>query len=78
MSSTIPTVETDTEDGDDRLVVHESKRHGPDRRITYEPRVCGGYVKRVTAWRESIGGWHETGREIVENLAVETPAGFDE
>jgi len=78
MSSTIPTVETDTEDGDDRLVVHESKRHGPDRRITYEPRACGGYVKRVTAWRESIGGWHETGREIVENLAVETPAGFDE
>jgi hypothetical protein len=78
MSSTIPTVETDTEDGDDRLVVHESKRHGPDRRITYEPRACGGYVKRVTAWRESIGGWHETGREIVENLAVEPPEGFGE
>jgi len=78
MSSTIPTVEVETEDADDRLVVHESKRHGPDRRITYEPRARGGYVKTVTAWRESIGGWHETGREIVENLAVETPAGFDE
>jgi hypothetical protein len=78
MSSTIPTVETDTEDGDDRLVVHESKRHGPDRRITYEPRARGGYVKITIVWRESIGGWHETGREIVENLAVETPAGFDE
>jgi len=78
MSSTIPTVEAGTEDGDDRLIVHESKRHGPDRRITYEPRARGGYTKIVTAWRESIGGWHETGREIVENLAVETPAGFDE
>jgi len=78
MSSTIPTVETDTEDGDDRLVVHESKRHGPDRRIIYEPRPRGGYVKRVTAWRESIGGWHETGREIVETLAVEPPGGFGE
>jgi len=78
MSSTIPTVETDTEDGDDRLVVHESKRHGPDRRIIYEPRPRGGYVKTTTAWRESIGGWHETGREIVETLAVEPPAGFDE
>ncbi|AFH22850.1 hypothetical protein OSG_eHP36_00115 [environmental Halophage eHP-36] len=78
MSSTIPAVEAGTEDGDERLVVHESKRHGPDRRITYEPRARGGYTKRVTAWRESIGGWHETGREIVENLAAETPAGFDE
>jgi len=78
MSSTIPTVEGGTEDGDDRLVVHESKRHGPDRRIIYEPRARGGYTKTVTAWRESIGAWHETGREIVENLAVETPAGFDE
>jgi len=78
MSSTIPTVEAGTEDDDDRLVVHESKRHGPDRRIIYEPRPRGGYVKRVTAWRESIGAWHETGHEIVENLAVETPAGFDE
>jgi len=78
MSSTIPTVEAGTEDGDDRLVVHESKRHGPDRRIIYEPRPRGGYVKRVTAWRDSINDWHETGREIVETLAVETPAGFDE
>jgi len=78
MSSTIPTVEVETEDDDDRLVVHESKRHGPDRRIIYEPRARGGYTKTVTAWRESIGAWHETGHEIVENLAVETPAGFDE
>jgi len=78
MSSTIPTVEAGTEDGDERLVLHESKRHGPDRRIIYEPRSRGGYTKTVTAWRESIGGWHETGREIVEHLAVETPAGFDE
>jgi len=78
MSSTIPTVEAGTEDGDERLVVHESKRHGPDRRITYEPRARGGYVKTTTAWRDSINDWHETGREIVENLAVETPAGFDE
>jgi len=78
MSSTIPTVEAGTEDGDDRLVVHESKRHGPDRRIIYEPRARGGYTKIVTAWRESIGGWHETGREIVETLAVEPPEGFDE
>jgi len=78
MSSTIPTVEVATEDDDDRLVVHESKRHGPDRRIIYEPRPRGGYVKTTTAWRESIGAWHETGREIVENLAVETPTGFGE
>jgi len=78
MSSTIPTVEAGTEEADDRLVVHESKRHGPDRRVIYEPRPRGGYVKRVTAWRDSINDWHETGREIVENLAVEPPAGFDE
>jgi len=78
MSSTIPTVEVETEDGDERLVVHESKRHGPDRRIIYEPRTRGGYTKTVTAWRESIGGWHETGREIVENLAVEPPERFGE
>jgi len=78
MSSTIPTVEAGTEDDDDRLVVHEAKRHGPDRRVIYEPRPRGGYTKIVTAWRDSINDWHETGREIVENLAVETPAGFDE
>jgi len=78
MSSTIPTVEAGTGDDDDRLVVHESKRHGPDRRMIYEPRARGGYTKTVTAWRESIGGWHETGREIVEHLAVETPEGFGE
>jgi len=78
MSSTIPTVEVDTDEGDERLVIHEAKRHGRDRRITYEPRARGGYTKTVTAWRESIGAWHETGREIVEHLAVETPTGFDE
>jgi len=78
MSSTIPTVEAGTEDGDDRLVVHESKRHGPDRRVIYEPRARGGYVKTTTAWRESIGAWHETGRENVENPAVEPPEGFGE
>jgi len=78
MSSTIPTVEAETEDDDDRLVIHEAKRHGPDRRVIYEPRPRGGYVKTTTAWRDSINDWHPTGREIVENLAVEPPTGFDE
>lgn len=78
MSSTIPTVDAQAGDADDRLVVHEAKRNGADRRIIYEPRERSGYVKTVQAWRQSIGGWHETGREIVDHLAVDPPEDFDQ
>jgi|APHM01.1.fsa_nt_gi hypothetical protein len=68
-----PTDYTTEPNPDDRIVIHEASRHGPDRRTVYSPREHGGYIKREEAWRQSINDWHIMGREVVSNLAVELP-----
>jgi hypothetical protein len=72
-ADTAPTEYTTEPNPDDRIVVHEASRHGPDRRTVYSPRERGGYIKREEAWRAAIDDWHTTGREVVSNLAVELP-----
>jgi len=53
------------------LILRERVLDGPTRRIVYEPRSDGRYERREQLWRQALDGWHTTGTEIVETLAVE-------
>ena len=53
------------------IVVRERVTDGPTRRIVFEPRSDGRYDRREQLWREAIAGWHTTGSEVVETLAIE-------
>jgi len=53
------------------VILRERVLDGPTRRIVYEPRSDGRYERREQLWRQALDGWHTTGTEIVETLAVE-------
>ena len=53
------------------VIVRERVTGGPTRRIVFEPRSDGRYDRREQLWREAIAGWHTTGSEVVETLAIE-------
>ena len=53
------------------IVVRETVVDGPTRRIVYEPRSDGRYERSEQWWRLAIEGWHTTGTELVEQLAIE-------
>ena len=53
------------------IVVRERVAGGPTRRVVFEPRSDGRYDRREQLWREAIAGWHTTGSEVVETLAIE-------
>ena len=61
--------------GPDAIIIREDVRDGPTRRIVYHPLTTGGYERREQLWRLSIEGWHTTGTEIVEELAIDAPEG---
>jgi len=55
----------------DAIVIRERVPEGPTRRLVYEPRDAGGYLRREQLWRESIAGLHTTGTEIIECLTID-------
>ena len=61
--------------GPDAIIIRERVADGPTRRIVYHPLTTGGYERREQLWRLSIEGWHTTGTEIVEELAIDAPEG---
>lgn len=56
--------------GPETIVVREEPPTGPTRRRVYEPSAVG-YTMTVELWRLSIEGWHTTGCEQLESLAIE-------
>ena len=55
----------------DAVVVRERVVDGPTRRIVFEPRSDGRYERREQLWRQALDGWHTTGTEIVDTVAIE-------
>ena len=53
------------------VVVRERVVDGPTRRFVYEPRSDGRYERREQLWRQALDGWHTTGTEIVDTVAIE-------
>ena len=53
------------------VAVRERVVDGPTRRIVYEPRSDGRYERREQLWRQALDGWHTTGTEIVDTVAIE-------
>ena len=53
------------------VVVRERVVDGPTRRIVFEPRSDGRYERREQLWRQALDGWHTTGTEIVDTVAIE-------
>ena len=44
---------------------------GPPRRVTFEPRDDGGWLRSEAVWNGRI--WRTTGSEVVESVAVVQP-----
>ena len=61
--------------GPDAIIIRERVADGPTRRLVYHPLTTGGYERREQLWRLSIEGWHTTGTEVVEELAIDAPEG---
>lgn len=47
------------------VIVTERREDAPTRRIVYEPRECGGYVRYEELYRLAKEGWHTVGSEYV-------------
>ena len=54
----------------DTIIIREEPPEGPTRRRVYEPATVG-WTLTVELWRLSIEGWHTTGTERLESLAIE-------
>ncbi|WP_199722472.1 hypothetical protein [Haloarcula sp. Atlit-47R] len=52
-------------DGDTSGFVYEPAR-GPKRRVVFEPRSDGDYLRTTAVWNGCQ--WRETGREVVTDL----------
>jgi len=59
--------------GPDAIIIREDVRDGPTRRVVYHPLTTGGYERREQLWRLAKEGWHTTGTEVVEELAIDAP-----
>ena len=53
------------------VILRERVVDGPTRRIVFEPRSDGRYERREQLWRQALDGWHTTGTEIVDTVAIE-------
>jgi hypothetical protein len=63
--------------GPDAVILRERVAEGPTRRVVYHPLETGAYERREQLWRQSIEGWHTTGTEVVESLAIDCPGGAE-
>ena len=54
----------------DTIIIREAPPEGPTRRRVYEPSAVG-WTLTVELWRLSIKGWHTTGTEQLQSLAIE-------
>ena len=54
----------------DTIIVREEPPEGPTRRRVYEPSAVG-YTLTVELWRLACEGWHTTGTEQLQSLAIE-------
>jgi hypothetical protein len=74
MSSEVRAIDATQEH--DKITISEHTKHGVDRRIVYEPRRDGQWIKYEERYRLSVDEWQmpdtET-PEVVTNLAVELP-----
>jgi len=61
--------------GPTAIILREQVAEGPTRRVVYHPLTSGGYERKEQLWRQAIEGWHTTGTEIVESLAIDAPEG---
>ena len=59
----------------DAIVIREEVTAGPTRRYVYHPLAAGGYERKTQLWRQATDGWHTTGTEVVESLAIDTAEG---
>jgi hypothetical protein len=57
------------------IVIRERVAEGPTRRLVYHRLETGGYERKEQLWRQAIEGWHTTGTEVVEFLAIDCPEG---
>jgi len=55
----------------DALVIRESVAEGPTRRYVYHRLHTGAYERKTQLWRASVEGWHTTGTEVVECVAID-------
>jgi hypothetical protein len=55
----------------DAIVIRERRPRGPTRRYVYHALEPGGYERQTQLWRQSIEGWHTTGTEVVECVAID-------
>jgi len=53
------------------IIVRESVAEGPTRRYVYHRLHTGAYERKTKLWREAIAGWHTTGTEVVECVAID-------
>jgi len=54
------------------IVIREERPDGPTRRRVYEPAAVG-YVVTIELWRLAAEGWHTTGTEQLETVAIDRP-----
>jgi len=57
------------------IILRERVAEGPTRRIVWHPLTSGGYERSEQLWRLAKEGWHTTGTEIVDALAIDCPRG---
>jgi hypothetical protein len=55
----------------DAIIVRERRPRGPTRRYVYHRLHTGAYERKTQLWRQSIGGWHTAGTEVVEAVAID-------
>jgi hypothetical protein len=55
----------------DAIIIREEVTAGPTRRYVYHALAAGGYERQTQLWREAADGWHTTGTEVIECLAID-------
>lgn len=55
------------------VIREEPLGDGPTRRRVYTPRSDGRFELSIELWRCSIDGWHTTGEEVIDDLAIDAP-----
>jgi len=57
------------------IILRERVAEGPTRRVVYHRLTTGAFERKAQLWRQAKDGWHTTGTEIVESLAIDAPEG---
>ncbi|WP_254768259.1 hypothetical protein [Salinilacihabitans rarus] len=61
----------------DTITIRWTPPDARPRRLVFEPRDAGGWLRREEVWRDVDGEgprWTVTGEEIVSNVGLEAPA----